>query len=315
MQIITDINKAPHEPLAITVGFFDGVHRGHRFMLDTLKQIAGEKGLKTAVLTFKDHPRKALKSDFIPELLTTADERIALLAEMDIDYCVLLDFTPEIWNLTAETFIKTVLHKQLNVSVLLIGYDNRIGKDRTDSIEHYIQYGKEVGMSVLEAEEMYCEGKQVSSSEIRRLMNEGDMVIVNKLLGKNYCLEGKVVHGNHIGKTLGYPTANLQVNGDKKIPPRGVYAVWVNVGGKRYKGMLNIGVRPTVMPDSQTYSIEVSIIDFEKDIYNETLTVEFVKKLRDEKKFDNLTALSEQLEKDRKETVAIVDKYTNQHDI
>ena len=141
MQIITDIQNAPKEQLAITIGFFDGVHRGHRFLIENLKQIASEKGLKTAVLTFREHPRKILHSEFVPELLTTCEEKMALLSQTGLDYCILLDFTPEIQNLTAEEFIKDLLSNKLHSKVLLTGYDNRIGKGRVDGFEQYVMYG------------------------------------------------------------------------------------------------------------------------------------------------------------------------------
>jgi riboflavin kinase/FMN adenylyltransferase len=309
VQIITDIQNAPEEQLAITVGFFDGVHRGHRFLIDNLKQIASEKGLKTAVLTFREHPRKILHSEFVPELLTTCEEKVALLSQTGLDYCILLDFTPEIQNLTAEEFIKDLLYNKLHTKVLLTGYDNRIGKGRVDSFEQYVMYGHEVGLLVQEAEEFLYKGKQVSSSEIRRLMDEGDISIANQLLGSTYKIDGKVVAGQQIGRTIGFPTANIYVsNTEKKIPQLGVYACWVLIDDDCYKGMLNIGLRPTLVPENQKATIEVNIIDFDQDIYGEHITLEIVKKVRDERKFPDMQTLKEQIEIDKTHIICILDK-------
>jgi riboflavin kinase / FMN adenylyltransferase len=309
VQIITNIQNAPKEPLAITVGFFDGVHRGHRFIIDHLKQIAKEKGLKTAALTFREHPRKSLHSDFIPELLTTCEEKVGLLAQTDLDYCILLDFNPEIQNLTAEEFIKDLLYNQFHTKILLIGYDNRIGKGRTDSFEQYVKYGKEVGLIVQEAEEFIYKGKQISSSEIRRLMDEGDIAIANQLMGSVYKIDGKVVKGDQVGRTIGFPTANIYVsNCEKKIPQLGVYACWVLIDDDRYKGMLNIGLRPTLLPENQKATIEVNIIDFEQDLYGEKISLEIIKKIRDEKKFSSLQALKTQIENDKTQIINILEK-------
>ena len=310
MQIITDIANASKEPLAITVGFFDGVHRGHRFLIENLQKIASEKGLKTTVITFKEHPRKMLNSDFIPELLTTCAEKVSLLEQTGIDYCYLLDFSPAIQNLTAEEFIKNLLFKQLNTKVLLSGYDNRIGKGRVDGFEQYVIYGQEVGLTVQKAEEFYYKGKQVSSSEIRRLMDEGDFVIANQLLGSTYRIEGKIVMGEQIGRTIGYPTANISPsNLSKKIPPLGVYAVWITVAGIRYNGMLNIGLRPTLLPDNLKPTIEVNIIDFNHNIYGQIITLEIVKKVRDEKRFSDMQSLVNEIDKDKIQILNILEKY------
>jgi riboflavin kinase / FMN adenylyltransferase len=311
VQIITDIQNAPKEQLAITIGFFDGVHRGHRFLIENLKQIASEKGLKTAVLTFREHPRKILHSEFVPELLTTCEEKMALLSQTGLDYCILLDFTPEIQNLTAEEFIKNLLSNKLHSKVLLTGYDNRIGKGRVDGFEQYVMYGHEVGLLVQEAEEFLYKGKQVSSSEIRRLMDEGDISIANQLLGSTYKIEGKVVAGQQIGRTIGFPTANIYVsNTEKKLPQLGVYACWVLIDDDRYKGMLNIGLRPTLVPKNQRATIEVNIIDFNQEIYGEHIALEIVKKIRDERKFPNMQTLKEQIEIDKMHIIRILDNYT-----
>lgn len=312
MQIITDINNAPKEELAITVGFFDGVHQGHRFIIDQLKKIAGGEHLKTAVLTFREHPRKMLHNDFIPELLTTCEEKINLLAQTGLDYCILLDFTPEIQSLTAKEFINNLLFKHLNTKALLIGYDNKIGKGRIDGFEQYVAYGLECGIKVIKTEEYYYKGKQISSSEIRRLIDEGDISIANQLMGSLYRIDGKVVRGDQIGRTIGFPTANIHVDNTEKIVPQlGVYACWVLVEDECYKGLLNIGLRPTLLPENQKATIEVNIVDFDEEIYGESIRIEIVKKIRDEKRFQNLDALKNQIEIDKNLILSVLEKHSS----
>jgi riboflavin kinase/FMN adenylyltransferase len=309
VKIITNLSIEGSEQIVATVGFFDGVHRGHQYIIEQLKKVAKAYGLKSAVITFRTHPRKELHSEFVPQLLTTLDEKLDLLSKTGIDYCLLLDFNPEIQNLTAEDFIKTVLKEKLNTHTLLIGHDNKIGKGRREEFEKYEQYGNEVGLKVIKTEESNYEGKQVSSSEIRRLMSEGDIAIANKLLGYTFQLTGKVVEGEHIGRKIGYPTANLSpVDNEKIVPANGVYATWAYVEGEKYMGMLNIGHRPTLIEEPNKETIEVHIIDFDKDIYGKEVTIEIVKKLRSEKKFESLKALKMQIDKDKKMIIKILEK-------
>lgn len=309
MKIITNLSIASSEQLVVTVGFFDGVHRGHQYIIEQLKKVAKGNGLKSAVITFRTHPRKELHSEFVPQLLTTLEERLDLLSKTGIDYCFLLDFNTDIQNLTAEEFIKTILKEELNVHTLLIGHDNKIGKGRKEDFEKYVQYGNEVNLKVIKTEESDYKGKQVSSSEIRRLMSEGDIAIANKLLGYNFLLTGKVVEGQQIGRKLGYPTANLEpTDSAKMVPANGVYATWASVEGQKYMGMLNIGHRPTLIEEPNKETIEVHILGFDQDIYGKEVTLEIVKKIRGEQKFDSLKALKSQLDKDKKQIVKILNK-------
>jgi riboflavin kinase/FMN adenylyltransferase len=308
VKIITDLSIPNKEQIVVTVGFFDGVHRGHQYIIEQLKKVAKVNGLKSAVLTFRTHPRKELHSEFVPQLITTLDEKLDLLSKTGIDYCILLDFNPELQNLSAEEFIKIVLKEKLNTHTLLIGYDNKIGKGRNEEFSNYVQYGKEVNLKVIKAEESFYRGKQVSSSEIRRLMNEGDIAIANKLLGYNFMLSGIVVEGQQIGRKIGYPTANLAPKDNEKIvPANGVYATWAIVDGKIYSGMLNIGHRPTLIEKANRETIEVHILGFDKNIYGETVTLQIVKKLRGEKKFASLKALKSQIDKDKKMIIKILE--------
>lgn len=309
MNIITNLSIQDGEQIAATVGFFDGVHRGHQYIIEQLKKVAKANDIKSAVITFKTHPRKELHSEFVPQLLTTLDEKLELLAKTGIDYCILLDFNPEIQNLSAEEFIKTVLKEKLHASHFLTGYDNRIGRGRNDDFEKYVQYGEEVGIKVIKTEEFLFEGKQVSSSEIRRLMSEGDIAVANKLLGYNFKLTGTVVEGQRNGRKIGYPTANIQpYDKEKIVPSNGVYATWTIFENLRYPGMLNIGQRPTLIEVPHKETIEVHILNFDKMIYGQEITIETVKRFRGEKKFENLIALKAQLDKDKKRVISILNK-------
>ncbi len=286
-----------------TVGFFDGVHAGHRFLIEELKSLAKARNMQSLVITFNIHPRKVLNSDYQPQLLTTLSEKLEQLETTGVDRCVVLDFTPELAQLSAFDFLKTILKEQYGVKTLLVGHDHRFGHNRADGFPEYKQYGEMLGMEVIQAGRYKTpEDRHVSSSDIRHALSSGDIAHANKLLTYPYSLEGKVVEGFRVGRNIGFPTANMQVlDSDKLIPAFGVYAVQVYHGNAVYKGMMNIGTRPTLNNSSNT-SLEVHIFDFNQDIYNQTLKVEFLSKIRDEHKFKSLDELIEQLKKDR-ETV------------
>lgn len=287
--------------LAATIGFFDGVHLGHRFLVEELKRKAKERNLASAVITFAQHPRAVLHADYQPKLLNSFREKMAHLLELDVDYCILLDFTEELSRYSAEEFITKVLAEKCQVKMLLIGYDHRFGHNREDGFEQYVDYGRTLGMEVVQASP-YNDGKtKVSSSEIRRLLLDGHVEKADELLTYPYVLQGTIVNGYKVGRTIGFPTANIAVDEPYKVLPKvGVYAVWVYIAGKRYKGMLYIGKRPTVHNgDNQT--VEVHILDFSGDIYDNRIMVSFIYHIREDIKFDSLDALKGQLEKDRQE--------------
>ncbi|MGC9151425.1 MAG: bifunctional riboflavin kinase/FAD synthetase [Microbacter sp.] len=307
MKILTNFSVEQSDNIAVTIGFFDGVHRGHQYIIEQLKKIALQNNLKSAIITFRTHPRKELHSEFVPHLLTSLDEKLELISKTGIDYCFLLDFNADIRNLTAKEFIQNVLAEKLNTKILLMGYDNKIGKGRMEDFEKYVEYGKEKNLEVVQSDEFIFEGKQVSSSEIRRLMSEGDVVIANKLLGYNFKLSGTVVEGQRLGRKIGYPTANLLTkDSEKKIPANGVYSCWVMVDGMRYLGMLNIGHRPTILENPTKETIEVHILNFDRDIYGKNISMEIIKKLRNEQKFPDLKALKKQLDKDKSLTIKVL---------
>lgn len=285
---------------AATVGFFDGVHTGHRFLIAELKKEAAKRGLKSMVITFKVHPRKVLHAAYLPQLLTTAEEKQEQLKSTGVDEVVELDFTVEMAQLTAAEFITQILAGQLGVKLLLVGHDHRFGRNREEGFPEYAAYGRQNGMEVIQATR-YSTGQfsHISSSEVRNALISGDIERANTLLTYPYAFTGYVVTGFQVGKKIGFPTANLNpVEPDKLIPGIGVYAVLIDWKGNSYKGMMNIGRRPT-LDNGDAVSLEVHIINFDADIYHQQLKVTFVRKIRDEKKFNSVEELIEQLKMDK----------------
>lgn len=307
MQIF-DINSFHSStPIVATVGFFDGVHAGHRFLIDQVKQLATEKNLQSAVITFKEHPRKTLQSDFMPELLSLYSEKIKQLATTGIDLCVSMDFTPEISQMSAREFIQSILKECLNVSILVVGYDHRFGRNREEGYYDYKKYGEEVGMEVVQAQE-FNPILHISSSHIRKLLECGEVEKAAQLLTYNYSLSGIVVEGFKIGRTIGYPTANIEIpNPEKIVPANGIYAVWVSIEAhsEKYKGMLYIGNRPTLHNDGRR-TIEVNILDFDEDLYSKNITLEFVAFVRGDHHFASITELREQISRDKEVVMEIM---------
>lgn len=308
MIVVKDTELLKGKELVATIGFFDGVHRGHRFLIGELKEAARRRNLPSAVITFPEHPRAVLHSDYQPKLLNSFEEKLEHLATTGIDYCIVLDFTVELSRLTAREFILSVLAEQLHVKTLLIGYDHRFGRNRADGFEQYVRYGADGGMEVLQATP-YDEGRiAVSSSEIRRLLSLCQVEQADYLLTYPYQLKGSIVSGYKVGRTLGFPTANIEVDEPfKVIPGIGVYAVWVYLEGKRYKGMLYIGNRPT-LNNGTDITLEVNILHFSGDIYNKEITVAFMDYVRGNSKFNSLDELRAQLNRDRERVDRLLDK-------
>lgn len=299
------------EGLVATIGFFDGVHLGHRYLIEELKRIASERGLPSCVITFASHPRTVLQPDYHPNLLNTPEEKWTQLETTGVDYCIVLNFSVELSRLSAAEFISDILRKQFYVSALLIGYDHRFGHNRTDSFEQYVTYGAACGIEVIQASPFDAGEITVSSSAIRDRLMQGEVGEVAKLLSYPYSLTGHIVDGYKVGRKLGFPTANIVVdNPDKIIPAIGVYAVWVYVEHETFMGMLYIGDRPTLQNGNEI-TMEVNILDFNRNIYNTQITVAFVDFVRGDYKFDSLDELIDQLEKDR-ETVAEILKNIKQ---
>lgn len=284
-----------------TIGSFDGVHQGHQFVIQQVKEQARQRGFASLVVTFPNHPLKVLHPEYKPQLLTLADEKQELLEKAGVDSVAFVEFTKELSSLSAYDFMKQVLKEQLNVKVLIIGYDNHFGHDKK-SFADYVEYGKELGIEVIQNEELPSDFK-ASSTIVRNALSSGDIGTANKVLGYPYYIKGKVVSGFHIGRKIGFPTANIEVDEDKLVPMNGVYSV--KVGERR--GMMNIGFRPTLDNGPQR-SIEVHIFDFADNLYGQELKIEFMKFLRPERKFEGIEDLIKQLEQDKK--ACLSDVYT-----
>lgn len=272
-----------------TIGFFDGVHKGHQYLFAQLQQEAKARGLQPLIVTFDIHPRTVLQADYIPQLLTSLDERKALLSTYG--EVLLLPFA-DICHLTAQEFMR-FLHDQYQVTTLLMGYDHQFGSDRLRSPQDYYHLGEQVSIEVLSSGE-FIDGKwHISSTEIRQALLNGNIEVANELLGRPYNLTGIVSHGNGIGRTIGFPTANIVPSDPHKIiPAAGVYEVQLSTSS----ALCNIGTNPTV--GNKRTTIEVHIPHFNGDLYNQTLTIQFVCRIREEHKFDSLDALRAQIQED-----------------
>ena len=298
MKTITPGTLHSLPPCAATIGFFDGVHRGHRFLLEQVKEEAAGKGLCPSVITFPTHPRQVLQPDFHPQLLSAPAEKLHLLEAAGIANCILLPFTAELSRLSAKEFM-LLLRTEYNVRTLVIGYDHRFGHNRLESFEDYVRYGQELDIDIVQARAYTQENAKVSSSAIRELLSQGEVHTASRLLGYPYPLEGTVTDGYRVGRKIGFPTANLRVDHPFKLgPAEGVYAVKVEVEGQQHLGMLNIGHRPT-LNNGADRSIEVHILDFAGDIYRQNIRIEFLHFLRPETKFASIEELISQIEKDK----------------
>lgn len=280
---------------AVTIGFFDGIHRGHRFLLQQLKELAEAEGLSAVAITFDQHPKCITGGSPAPSLLTTLEEKLDLLASTFDGEVVVLPFTQELCALTAKEFMHSILRTKLNAEHLLMGYNHRFGRGG-GSPKDYVMWGQETGISVNTA--VALEGEKVSSSRIRSLISLGEMEKANALLGYRYFLNGTVVGGKQIGHRIGFPTANLSLPKQKLLPQCGVYAVEVTLpDGTKRGGMLCIGHRPTLEKNGEI-SVEVHIFDFDGNLYDKSIYVDFIGKIREEKQFSSLEALQHQLSVD-----------------
>ncbi|MBE6252875.1 MAG: bifunctional riboflavin kinase/FAD synthetase [Bacteroidales bacterium] len=292
------------EVAVVTTGFFDGVHLGHRHVLETVVSSARERGEEAIVVTFWPHPRTVLQQDARDfRLLTSVEEKKALLKELGIDRVEVIPFTKEFARLRADEYLR-FLRKSFGATMVVMGYDNRIGSDQltADACAQLPEFAHRIDFSVLSCAPLpdYAHGEAVSSTQIRKAIEEGDVERANKMLGYDYPLHGVVVSGNKLGRTIGFPTANMQLYEPLKLLPKdGVYAVEVEIQGqdRNYRGMCNIGVRPTV--DGKARTIETHILDFDEDIYGLPIRIKFKKRIRDEIKFESLDALRQQLALDR----------------
>lgn len=299
MEHITDIYKYNPQPCVATIGSFDGVHLGHRSMLEELRSYASGAGLPLMAVTFARHPRLLFDGNCEPFLLTSNSQKVALLESAGADIVAELDFDTLMAGMCAERFMKEILKERLGVKLLAIGYDHHFGKPCDgEGFECYAEYGKKLGIEVVKLSPFAVDGIAVSSSVVRRALAAGDLPLAYKALGHSYVLEGTVVHGAGIGRRIGFPTANLLPAEEMMLlPADGVYEVLFRIGSACHKGVMNIGVKPTV-DNNSLRTIEVHLLDFSGDIYGKSVSVEFVRRLRGEQHFENIEALCSQIEKD-----------------
>jgi len=295
---------------AATIGFFDGVHLGHQAVVGCLRKEAAVRGLQTMVITFAEHPRQVVQPEWQPQLITTLEQKKALLAQTGIDVLVVLRFDRAMASQTAHDFMRDVLAAELRVALLLTGYDNRFGHDRTETFADYQRYGAEMGIEVMAGEPCEKDGLRYSSSLVRQLIGQGDMAKAARCLGRNYQLSGRVVHGREVGRTLGFPTANIVPENPAQIVPLlGVYGVLIHTESEAhsYQSVMNIGTCPTF--HGLEVSLEAHLMDFSGNLYDQRLTVEFVARLRPERPFNSPDELVAQMEKDAETARTILKDY------
>ena len=299
MEVFTDIDSIQIEQSVICVGTFDGLHQGHKVVIDKTIAQAKKLNAKSLVFTFWPHPHEVIFPEKQVYYLNTFQEKIDLFSESGIDYLVLYPFNKEFANKTSKEFIKDFLVDKLKMKFFVIGYDHQFGKEREGKYEKMISCAKELDFGIERIEQQAISEEFVSSTKIRKLIKSGDIELANSLLGYTYFTSGTVVKGSQIGTEIGFPTANLIIPSNKIMPQNGVYSVKVTVDRQSYLGMANIGFKPTIKNDKEL-SLEVNLFDFNQDLYEKNIRISFYKKIRDEKKFNNLEELKNQLELDKK---------------
>ena len=306
MRIIkNNITKIPKSDFNIaTIGSFDGIHIGHKKILQTLTKIAKKNNGKSILITFWPHPRYVLKKNNDFKLLTSLDEKIKLFEKNKIDILYIVDFSLKFSKISANKFIENILLEKLKINCLLIGYNNNFGRNREGNIRYLEENKKKFDIDIISIPKQSVDKISISSTKIREYLNNGKINSANRLLGRKYSINGKIVKGNGIGRKINFPTANIEIDEPKKLLPKsGVYAVEVILNRKIYLGMLNIGYNPTIKNEKK--SIEVNIFEFSEDIYNNKISINFIRRIRNEKKFKNLNELKKQLIKDKKKVKSI----------
>lgn len=301
MKIIRDFTENKTlDFTAISLGMFDGVHRGHQTVINCLKEKAQERGYKVGIFSFWPHPRKVINPSLDIKLLTTLEEKKNFFENLGVEYLFLQEFDEKFRNLEAEDFVQDVLVKKLKTKYILIGYNHRFGKDQKGDFMLLKKMGEKLGFEVEQHKAEGIEGVNISSTKIRKALNDGNILEANNMLGYAYTISGKVIHGKKIGRTIGYPTANIDIDESKILPKKGAYVVEVWLDNQFYKGMLSIGTNPTVGGDKM--SVEVYILDFSGDIYGKNLIIKFRDFLHEEIKFESLEKLIEKLDEDKEIT-------------
>ena len=291
----------------VTIGTFDGVHFGHQKIIEKLIKETHDSDCESLILTFFPHPRMVLHGTSSIQLLNTINEKKSLLEKMGLDNLVIHPFDKEFANLSAEEFAKTILVDTFNIKKIIIGYDHRFGKNRAANIDDLIQFGEKYGFEVEQISAQEIDFVSVSSTKIRDAIANGNMAVANEFLGYNYLLTGKVIQGKQIGRTLGFPTANIKIDENYKlIPKNGVYIVKSYLQEKTVFGIMNIGLNPTV--NGEGLSIEVHFLDFDADLYNNEIAVSVIVKIRDEQKFDSIDLLKNQIQEDKNYAISYIEK-------
>ena len=295
-----------NSPSIITIGTFDGVHIGHKKIIDQLTSISSEQQLTSILLSFFPHPKMVLQNDSELKLINTITEKEELLNNLGLDYLVIKEFTKDFSRLSALEFVRDILVNKLNAKHIIIGYDHHFGRNRTANIEQLKEFGLLYDFKVTEILAQDINDISISSTKIRQALIKGEIQLANKFLGYDFFFNGNVVHGNSIGKTISFPTANIEVDEPYKLVPKnGVYIVKTIINKKLIFGMMNIGVNPTF--DGTKQSIEIHFLNFNKNIYNKNLTIYMISRIRDEKKFNSVEDLKKQLELDKVSTLSYIE--------
>ncbi len=308
MKIHQNIDEFKHSnQVVLTCGTFDGVHKGHMKLLERITTIADSIGGESVLLTFWPHPRIVLDPDYHLQLLTTFEEKMILLEKAGIDHTISVPFSREFSNLSPEAYIENIIVNKIGTKTIVIGYDHRFGKNRSGGLNELQKNAPRFGFNVEEISKQEIEDIVVSSTMIRKHLSLGEVHIGNEYLGREYELAGVVIKGDQRGREIGFPTANIQVSSEHKlVPSDGSYAVRIKLNGEKFQGMINIGFRPTI--EGKNRSIEVNIFDFDRNIYGNRITVQFVKLIRNEIKFGSLSDLKAQLAIDKQDAIKILAK-------
>lgn len=301
MNIFTTIKDFKSDrPTTVTLGTFDGVHLGHKKIIERLTKFSPSENT-SLVLTFFPHPRMVLQGDSELKLLNTIDEKAALLEKAGLENLIIHPFDQSFSELTAEEFVKNILVDQFNIGKIIIGHDHRFGRNRSADIHDLTAFGKKYHFDVEQISAQEIDEVSISSTKIRNALHDGNIALANEYLGYSYFLTGTIVKGKQLGRTIGFPTANLKIDQNYKlIPKNGVYIVKSSIDGKIVYGMMNIGTNPTV--NGQTQTIETNFLDFDADLYDKNLTIELLHRIRSEEKFESLDALKNQLAQDKRTT-------------